>query len=219
MCPVCGRLGLSCWLGLRSSVSDVQPHRRSTGDPQRDALAAATPPHRPSHRCPPRPPRWCRSRSTRVEGGGAWRRPAPMDRRGGAPFTQRRDNPGEANEPSSNAPKMGKSVAVKALPVSLRTVWRKTRCHKPTNPLQRNELRRNIALHGMQGGSGSSPLGSISRSQAQPGFFNALDQGVAPGASERSAPMTATLSAAPSSAASGKAASAAAWCGGCSTTL
>ena len=39
---------------------------------------------------------------------------------------------------------------------------------------RRNESRNERFLHGMQGVSGSNPLGSIPTPQARPGFFNAL---------------------------------------------
>jgi hypothetical protein len=40
--------------------------------------------------------------------------------------------------------------------------------------LQQNGSKPYVLLHGMQGVSGSNPLGSIGKSQAQPGFFIAL---------------------------------------------
>jgi hypothetical protein len=43
-----------------------------------------------------------------------------------------------------------------------RTFWRNTRCHTTLKPLCWNRSGGNRRLHGMQGVSGSSPLGSIS---------------------------------------------------------
>jgi hypothetical protein len=54
------------------------------------------------------------------------------------------------------------------------TIWCKTKCNKLSNPLQCSSSQPHSPLHGMQGVSGSNPLGSILKAQAWPGFFNAL---------------------------------------------
>ena len=41
------------------------------------------------------------------------------------------------------------------------TIWCKTKCNKLSNPLQCSSSQPHSSLHGMQGVSGSSPLGSI----------------------------------------------------------
>ena len=53
-------------------------------------------------------------------------------------------------------------------------VWCKTKCNKLPECMQRSRSQPYSPLHGMQGVSGSSPLGSILKTQARPGFFNAL---------------------------------------------
>jgi hypothetical protein len=53
-------------------------------------------------------------------------------------------------------------------------VWCKTKCNKLSKPSHPNRSQPSSLLHGMQGVSGSNPLGSIERTQAWPGFFNAL---------------------------------------------
>ena len=42
-----------------------------------------------------------------------------------------------------------------------RRIWRKTSCNKLAKPLHRNGFQSQVPLHGMQGVSGSNPLGSI----------------------------------------------------------
>jgi hypothetical protein len=53
-------------------------------------------------------------------------------------------------------------------------VWCKTKCNKLSKPSHPNRSQPSSLLHGMQGVSGSNPLGSIERTQAWPGFFNVL---------------------------------------------
>ena len=50
-------------------------------------------------------------------------------------------------------------------------VWCKTKCNKLPECMQRSHSQPYSPLHGMQGVSGSSPLGSILKAQAWPGFF------------------------------------------------
>ena len=51
------------------------------------------------------------------------------------------------------------------------TVWCITRCNQPLEPLQHSRSERQRPLHGMQGVSGSNPLGSILKSLSPSGFW------------------------------------------------
>ena len=53
----------------------------------------------------------------------------------------------------------------------LRTIPLKTHCNNHPTPLPQNRSEPYVLLHGMQGVSGSNPLGSINETQASPGFF------------------------------------------------
>ena len=53
----------------------------------------------------------------------------------------------------------------------LRTIPLKTQCNNHPIPLQQNSSQPSVLLHGMQGVSGSNPLGSISKPRLSLGFL------------------------------------------------
>ena len=53
----------------------------------------------------------------------------------------------------------------------LRTISLKTQCNNHPTPLPQNGSQPSVLLHGMQGVSGSNPLGSISKPRLALGFL------------------------------------------------
>ena len=53
----------------------------------------------------------------------------------------------------------------------LRTIPLKTQCNNHPTPLPQNSSQLSVLLHGMQGVSGSTPLGSISKPRLALGFL------------------------------------------------